>query len=448
MSRPEPRYSMGALFLVLCGGLGCEVPVEEKVSLYAQGDSLHGGPAAQQAAQALLNDLELREVRFDWIDTKSTLMETRCRLGIFLNSETDQADGYVTMPAQGATGNPVTCDDAHATALRKEMGDRWKQAILPYDSDVDAQRQQATFARDYAAVTRRLGIEADEWDVTNELDSCIQERIAELSVHLATVQDLACKAYRDPSVTDVNRVRDQLRSSLEDAKKKIEDSTRNPPVVPAAFWTAGGNITQGNEVMDLPYRKRMSVEDVVGIPITLLGGEQFFAKVVADVGNGYLRLINAESGNKVADDHADSSIPIFGDMDPEVSLTFTSSETKTYVLLISYLRGAANIQVTLDSDGQGELSEAERQDLNVMMERAELLVDLDGSQEPLVEFLRWENEGAHQACVQASLFENNAYARNRAVDDAFQECKSELEHRLMIRERVMEVTSEQEEQED
>ena len=375
-------------------------------------------------------------------------METHCRLGIFLNSETDQADGYVTMPDQGTAGNPVTCDDASATAMRKEMGERWKQAILPYESDVDAQRQQATFARDYAAVTRRLGIEADEWDVSNELDSCIQERIAELSVHLATVQDLACKAYRDPSVTDINRVRDQLRTSLEEARKKIEDSTRNPPTVPEAFWTAGGNITQGAAVMDLPFRKRLAVQDVMGIPITLLGGEQFSAKVVADVGNGYLRLINAESGNKVADDHADSSIPIFGDMDPEVSLTFTSSETKTYVLLISYLRGEANVQVTLDSDGQGELTEAERVDLNAMMDRAQVLVDKEGSQEPLVECLRWENEGAHQACVQASLFENNAFARNRAVDDAFQECKGELEHRLMIRERVMEVTSEEQEQED
>ena len=57
--------------------------------------------------------------------------------------------------------------------------------------------------------------------------------------------------------------------------------------------------------------------------------------------------------------------------------------------------------------------------------------------------LRWENVGGQDACVKAALFSIEEYARNRAVEAALSECAGELQHRIQTRERVLELSQDE-----
>ena len=76
MNQVGTRRNSVALLFALCFGAGCEVPIEDQISLYDQGDTLHGGPEAYQEAQGVLNAIELREVRYESIDLEALRMET------------------------------------------------------------------------------------------------------------------------------------------------------------------------------------------------------------------------------------------------------------------------------------------------------------------------------------------------------------------------------------
>ena len=240
---------------------GCEVPQELQVSLYEQGNALHGGPAAQQAAQGVINGIELREVRYEHMDLDNLALDTRCRLGIFMGGSGGSPDGFVTVDGAGL-GQQV-CDDLAATESRKAAGRLWTQQALPYPSDIAAQTAQAEYASEYARQTRRLGIEAEEWSVPNELDECITERITELGSHKANVALLKCQGYRDPNVLDVDKQRVRVIDAKARAQQLLSDSIRKVPVVPASFWgTDGINGRKHSDVtsLDRPFQTMVQVE--------------------------------------------------------------------------------------------------------------------------------------------------------------------------------------------
>ena len=439
MSRSLSMCTVTCLGLVLASG--CEVPEELAVSLYEQGNALHGGPDAQHAAQGVINGIELREVRHEHLDLDTLGIDTRCRLGIFLGGSTGAPDGFVTV--DGAGLDQQVCDDLAATESRKAAGRLWTQRALPYPSDNAAQTAQAEYASEYARQTRKLGIEADEWSVPNELDECITERIKELGSHQANVALLKCQGYRDPNALDVDKQRVRVLDARIRAEQQLADSIRKAPEVPASFWGVDGvNGRKYKDVSSLesPYRTTLLVDGTVGFPVTLVRGETFEANLFKEEGFVHLSLWSAEGGNKVAEDE-----PRFEWVN-QAAVSWTPARSETYVLVVTVYDGPRSIQLEMKSDGAGTLTAERRQELDQFVKRAGELTTTD--QAGLIDMLRWENVAAHQACVDAALFEINSYARHQAVKPALTECSEELEHRIETRERVLELSTQEEEDDD
>ena len=180
----------------------------------------------------------------------------------------------------------------------------------------------------------------------------------------------------------------------------------------------------------------------MGMPITLLRGETFTAHLTKDDGYVAIRLWRAESGNVVAKDIA------MGGWQEGASVSWTPARTETYVLAVSAYDGPRSVRLSLQTDGTGALTQPRQRELEQLSKRSAELSASSADVSTLVQILRWDDEEAQDACVRAELFSIEEYARNSAVQEALSECSRELEHRIEVRERVLELAKDKKEGDD
>ena len=426
--------------------LGCEVPEVPKVSLYDQGSELHSGLAAQQAAQGVLNHLQLREVRQDVSDFDALTATTRCRLGIYRGEEEETPPtGFLILDIPELDAE--LCDDLRASDARERAGRAWLQNALPYASDVHAQSMQAEYARNYAHRIRELGIEAEEWSVPDDLQECIGERVTELTLHHANIAQLACQAYQSPSDGDSDAYLSQLVDARERAEQLLEESHKVPPVVEASQWEnpalwaefEATILDLGSNRADIFRYSVSSNEPPMGFPVTLLRGET----IAIELEMAQMNQLSEYRLGLWSVEREEWALQGLSE------LVWTAPRTGIYIVAAEYVLNtptwwidrppSTEVELRVWSDGAGALSESRRSELEQFAASAILLAE--AGPEGLVGILRWENDAAQLSCVDAALLDDEDYARHRVVDEALDECTWELRHRIETRARVLQMGS-------
>jgi hypothetical protein len=280
-----------------------------------------------------------------------------------------------------------------------------------------------------------LAIEADEWDVPNDLVSCIEGRMLELAAHRQKVSSLACEGYRNPSSLEVDLLRDQLVQVSQQGQQRLADMTRVTPVVSESFWGLDGiDGRKERDITRLPFQTMVMVDGRVGLPVSLLRGEEFTAHAYPEEGGAALRLWKGDGSHVVATSYAMEG------WSSSASVTWSPAETGTYVVVLSTYDEARSVRLELSTDGRGGLSEPQRQVLEVLVRRAEELSDDTDGSSAIVKVLTWNNAPAHSTCMEAALFYYPAYAQNQVVGEALTECAGELRHRIDTRAEILKIS--------